>query len=146
MFGDGNYYLEIQNHDMVEEKEVLDGVLDISRELNIPIVATNDVHYTLKKDADMQRVLIAIQTNKVVGGEGSLEFSNDEFYLKSGDEMAQAFCDFRRISLEPNRMWYATSNILGSEDTSLFCLEKLPPSSYSGRISAPQRQILPSGF
>ena len=94
VFGDGNYYLEIQNHDMVEEKEVLDGVLDISRELNIPIVATNDVHYTLKKDADMQRVLIAIQTNKVVGGEGSLEFSNDEFYLKSGDEMAEAFSDY----------------------------------------------------
>ena len=94
VFGDGNYYLEIQNHDMVEEKEVLDGVLDISRELNIPIVATNDVHYTLKKDADMQRVLIAIQTNKVVGGEGSLEFSNDEFYLKSGDEMAEAFFDY----------------------------------------------------
>jgi DNA polymerase-3 subunit alpha len=94
VFGDGNYYLEIQNHDMVEEKEVLDGVLDISRELNIPIVATNDVHYTLKKDADMQRVLIAIQTNKVVGGEGSLEFSNDEFYLKSGDEMAEAFRDY----------------------------------------------------
>lgn len=94
IFGEGNYYLEIQNHDMVEEKEVLEGVLDISRELHIPIVATNDVHYTYKNDADMQRVLIAIQTNKVVGGEGSLEFSNDEFYLKSGDEMAQAFSDY----------------------------------------------------
>ena len=93
-FGEGNYYLEVQNHDMVEEKEVLDGVLDISRELNIPIAATNDVHYTFKNDADMQRVLIAIQTNKVVGGEGSLEFSNDEFYLKSGDEMAEAFADY----------------------------------------------------
>lgn len=94
VFGEGNYYLEVQNHDMVEEKEVLDGVLDISRELNIPIVATNDVHYTFENDADMQRVLIAIQTNKVVGGEGSLEFSNDEFYLKSGDEMADAFADY----------------------------------------------------
>lgn len=94
VFGDGNYYLEVQNHGMIEEKEVIDGVLTISRELNIPIVATNDVHYSEKADADIQRVLIAIQTNKVVGEEGGLDFSNDEFYLKSGDEMAEAFADY----------------------------------------------------
>ena len=90
-FGDGNYYLEVQNHGMVEEKEVLDSVLTISRELNIPIVATNDVHYCEKQDADIQRVLIAVQTNKVVGEDNALEFSSDEFYLKSGDEMLEAF-------------------------------------------------------
>ena len=94
VFGDGNYYLEVQNHGMVEEKEVLDGVLDISRQLNIPIVATNDVHYCIKKDADIQRVLIAIQTNKVVGEDNALEFTNDEFYLKNGDEMAEAFANY----------------------------------------------------
>ncbi len=93
-FGEGNYYLEIQNHGMVEEKEVIDGVISISRELNIPIVATNDVHYCQKSDADIQRVLIAIQTNKVVGEDNALEFTSDEFYLKSGDEMAQAFSDY----------------------------------------------------
>ncbi len=93
IFGD-DYYLEVQNHDMVEEREVLDGVLDISRQLNIPIVATNDTHYIEKTDADIQTVLIAIQTNKVVGEDNALEFSNDEFYLKSGDEMAEAFSDY----------------------------------------------------
>lgn len=93
-FGDGNYYLEIQNHGMIEEKEVIDGVLEISRELGIPYVATNDVHYCEKSDADIQRVLIAVQTNKVVGEDNALEFENDEFYLKSGDEMAQAFSDY----------------------------------------------------
>ncbi len=93
IFGD-DYYLEVQNHDMVEEREVLDGVLDISRKLNIPIVATNDTHYIDKSDADIQTVLIAIQTNKVVGEDNALEFSNDEFYLKSGDEMANAFSDY----------------------------------------------------
>ncbi len=93
VFGD-DYYLEVQNHDMVEEKEVVDGVIDISRKYNIPIVATNDVHYCTKEDADIQRVLIAVQTNKVVGSENALEFANDEFYLKSGDEMAQAFSDY----------------------------------------------------
>ena len=93
-FGEGNYYLEIQNHGMVEEKEVIDGVISISRELDIPIVATNDVHYCQKSDADIQRVLIAIQTNKVVGEDNALEFTSDEFYLKSGDEMAEAFSDY----------------------------------------------------
>ncbi len=93
-FGEGNYYLEIQDHGMVEEKEVIDGVLEISRELNIPFVATNDVHYVERRDADIQNVLIAIQTNKVVGEENSLEFSNDEFYLKSADEMAEIFRDY----------------------------------------------------
>ena len=93
-FGEGNYYLEIQNHGMVEEREVIDGVISISRELNIPVVATNDVHYCEKSDADVQRVLIAIQTNKVVGEDNALEFTSDEFYLKSGDEMAEAFADY----------------------------------------------------
>ncbi len=93
-FGAGNYYLEVQNHGMVEEKEVLDGIISISRELNIPIVATNDVHYCRKEDADVQRVLIAVQTNKVVGEDNALDFQSDEFYLKSGDEMLEAFRDY----------------------------------------------------
>ncbi|MBR4287416.1 MAG: DNA polymerase III subunit alpha [Clostridia bacterium] len=93
-FGEGNYYLEVQNHGMIEETEVLEGIVDISRKHNIPMAATNDVHYCYKSDADIQRVLIAIQTNKVVGEENALEFTNDEFYLKSGDEMADAFRDY----------------------------------------------------
>ena len=93
-FGADNYYLEVQNHGMVEEKEVLDGIVTISRELNIPMVATNDVHYCKKEDADVQRVLIAVQTNKVVGEDNALDFQSDEFYLKSGDEMLDAFRDY----------------------------------------------------
>ncbi len=93
-FGADNYYLEVQNHGMVEEKEVLDGIVSISRELNIPMVATNDVHYCKKEDADIQRVLIAVQTNKVVGEDNALDFQSDEFYLKSGDEMLDGFKDY----------------------------------------------------
>ena len=93
-FGADNYYLEVQNHGMVEEKEVLDGIVSISRELNIPMVATNDVHYCKKEDADVQRVLIAVQTNKVVGEDNALDFQSDEFYLKNGDEMLEAFRDY----------------------------------------------------
>ena len=90
-FGDGNYYLEMQNHDMVEEREVINGIIKISRKLNIPVVATNDVHYVEKSDADVQRVLIAIGTNKTVNDDNALSFANDEFYLKSEEEMREAF-------------------------------------------------------
>ncbi|MEE1505031.1 MAG: DNA polymerase III subunit alpha, partial [Acutalibacteraceae bacterium] len=93
-FGADNYYLEVQNHGMVEEKEVLDGIVTISRELDIPMVATNDVHYCKKEDADVQRVLIAVQTNKVVGEDNALDFQSDEFYLKSGDEMLEGFREY----------------------------------------------------
>lgn len=94
VFGDNNYFLEVQNHGMVEEKEVFDNIIAISRELKIPIVATNDVHYCKKEDADIQRVLIAVQTNKVVGEDNALDFANDEFYLKSADEMLEGFRNY----------------------------------------------------
>ena len=58
------------------------------------MVATNDVHYCKKEDADVQSVLIAVQTNKVVGEDNALDFQSDEFYLKSGDEMREAFVDY----------------------------------------------------
>ena len=91
VFGEGNYYLEVQNHGMPEEREVIEGALRISNELGIPLAATNDVHYCTKKDADIQRVLIAIQTNKTLGEDTGLDFVNDEFYLKSEEEMRSAF-------------------------------------------------------
>lgn len=94
VFGEGNYYLEIQNHGMIEEQEVIDGAVKISRQLNIPLVATNDVHYVCRDDSEVQNVLIAIQTNKVVGDSNAMAFENDEFYLKSGEEMATAFADY----------------------------------------------------
>ena len=91
VFGDGNYYIEIQNHGMNEELKVIDGAYKLSRKFNIPLVATNDVHYCTRKDADIQRVLIAIQTNTTLDEDNELSFSGDEFYLKSGDEMSESF-------------------------------------------------------
>ncbi len=93
-FGEGNFFLEVQNHGMIEEREILDGIYSISRKHNIPMVATNDVHYTVKADADIQRVLIAVQTNKVVGEDNALDFQTDEFYLKSAEEMSEAFSNY----------------------------------------------------
>lgn len=91
IFGKGNYYLEIQNHGMPEELQVIGGAAKISELTGVPLVATNDVHYCTKEDSDIQRVLIAIGTNTTLGEENGLNFSSDEFYLKSEDEMREAF-------------------------------------------------------
>lgn len=65
VFGEGNYYLEVQNHGMLEEKDVFDGVLGISRQHNIPIVATNDVHYIKKEDSEIQNVLLRYKPTRL---------------------------------------------------------------------------------
>ncbi len=90
-FGEGNYYLEIQNHGLDEQLQINPDLIKLSKELNIPLVATNDAHYVNKDDAKMQQVLICIQTNHTVGEDTGLEFGTQEFYLKSEEEMLEAF-------------------------------------------------------
>ncbi|MGN0555821.1 MAG: PHP domain-containing protein, partial [Candidatus Fimenecus sp.] len=89
VFGQGNYYLELQDHGLQEQKEILPDLLRLSRETGIPLVATNDVHYIKKEDAKVQKVLICIQTNHTIDEDTGLEFGTDEFYLKSEAEMRE---------------------------------------------------------
>ena len=91
MFGQGNYYLELQDHGISEEQRVNPQIIRISKETGIPLVATNDVHYVEKSDHEVQKVLICIGTGKTVNEDNTLEFPTKEFYLKSGDEMAELF-------------------------------------------------------
>lgn len=93
IFGEGNYYLELQNHGLPEQRIVNEGVKRLARETGIALVATNDVHYIEKEDAKIQQVLICIATNHVIGDDTGLEFHADEFYLKSEDEMLELFKD-----------------------------------------------------
>ena len=93
VFGNGNYFLELQNHGIEQEQIVLDGIKRLSRDTGIPLVATNDVHYVNKEDADIQQVLICIATNHILGEDTGLEFHSDNFYLKSEEEMLSLFCD-----------------------------------------------------
>ena len=93
LFGQGNYYLELQNHGISEQAIVCEGLKRISRETGIPLVATNDVHYIEKQDAKIQQVLICIATNKTIGDDTGLEFHADEFYLKTEQEMREIFAD-----------------------------------------------------
>ena len=95
IFGAENYYLEVQNHGIDEQLEILPLIRRLSEETGIPLVATNDCHYLLKEDARMQNILVCIQTGHVVGDGGVLEFPTDEFYLKSRSEMEAALPGFQ---------------------------------------------------
>ncbi len=90
-FGQGNFYLELQNHGMPEEQVVNKALIEISQKTGIPLVATNDVHYIRKHDAQVHDVLLCIQTGTVVSDEQRLRFPGSEFYLKTGQEMADLF-------------------------------------------------------
>lgn len=91
IFGEGNYYIEIQNHGIREEMSVLPLLFRLSAETGIPLCATNDAHYITKADAKVQRVLIAIQTNTPLSQPSPLAFPTVEFYMKTHDEMARLF-------------------------------------------------------
>lgn len=91
IFGEGNFYLELQDQGLEEEMAILDGMKSLSAELNIPLVATNDVHYVKQEDAKFHDVLLAIQTATTIDDENRMRFPNDQFYLKSEDEMRKLF-------------------------------------------------------
>lgn len=93
VFGKDNYYLEIQDHGLDEQKIVKDGIKRLSADTGIPLVATNDVHYIEKQDSKIQQVLICIATNHILGEDTGLEFHSEEFYLKSEAEMRSLFSD-----------------------------------------------------
>lgn len=94
IFGQGNYYLEIQNHGIREQLEVLPKIARISEETGIPLVATNDVHYVNKEDAKTQKVLICIQTNHTIDEDTGMEFGTDDFYLKTQAQMRELFSQY----------------------------------------------------
>lgn len=93
IFGEDNFYLEIQNQGLPEEIKILPMMKKLSEETKIPLVATNDVHYVNQEDAEAHDVLLCIQTAKNVDDENRMRFPNSEFYLKSPLEMSKLFAD-----------------------------------------------------
>ena len=91
IFGHGNFYLELQDQGLDEEAMINPQLVKLSRELDIPMVATNDVHYVRQEDAEAHDVLLAIQTATTIDDEKRMRFPNDQFYLKSEDEMRRLF-------------------------------------------------------
>ena len=91
IFGPDNYFIELQDHGIGEQQKILRRQIDLGHELDIPIVGTNDLHYTLKEDAKPHDVLLCIQQQKVQTDMKRLRFETEEFYLKSAEEMREVF-------------------------------------------------------
>ncbi len=92
-FGDGNYFLEVQRHDLDGEPAFNEALMRLGRDLDIPLVATNDCHYLKAEDAEAHDVLLCIQTGKSLSDPKRFAFSTPDFYFKSPQEMAERFRD-----------------------------------------------------
>jgi len=90
IFG-GDFYLELQDNGLEEQKYVNERLIGLSKEFNIPLVATNDVHYLNKEDAEIHDILLCIQTGSKLNDKDRLRFKTDEFYFKSEEEMSKIF-------------------------------------------------------
>ncbi|MGH9470536.1 MAG: DNA polymerase III subunit alpha [Terriglobia bacterium] len=91
IFGKGNFYLEIQDQGVPEERRINPNLVRLSRETGIPLIATNDCHYVRKEDARAQEVLMCIQTGKILSDPQRMKFASDQFYFKSYEEMLEVF-------------------------------------------------------
>lgn len=143
IFGVDNFYLELQDHGFGEQKTVNRGLIEISRETGIPLVATNDIHYVQKSDAEVQDVLLCIQTGKTVDDVGRLKFDTEEFYLKTVDEMRMLFGEYPQalsntakiaercnVSMDFNQMYMPDYVVPAGETLDSYlgnmCWQKLP--------------------
>ena len=97
IFGKNNFYLEIQDQGLDEEKRIHQGLFDLEKELGYPLVATNDSHYLCEDDSHAQDVMICIQTGKSIHDTNRMKFSTNQFFVKSALEMAQVFNGADRV-------------------------------------------------
>ena len=93
IFGEGNFYLELQNNTMPEQLKVNQELIELSKTLGIPLVATNDVHYINKEDSEAHDILLCIQTATNLDDPDRMKFSTNEFYFNTQEEMLQHFAD-----------------------------------------------------
>ena len=91
IFGEGNYFLELQDHGYPDQQTVNAELLRMSREMGIPLVATNDCHYTYAEDAEAHDILLCVQTGKKLADENRMRYPGGQFYVKSEEEMRTLF-------------------------------------------------------
>ncbi|MBQ4226625.1 MAG: PHP domain-containing protein, partial [Clostridia bacterium] len=94
IYGEGNFFLEMQDHQLPEDKQVISGLIALSKETGIPLVVTNDCHYLTQDDAQAQDVLMCIQTGKKLSDEDRMRQHTDQLYVKSEEEMRRLFPAF----------------------------------------------------
>ena len=91
IFGAGNFFIELQDHGLSEQREILPKLVELAGRTGLPTVATNDLHYTQREDAKPHDVLLCIQQQKLQSDTNRLRFDSDEFYLKTAEEMREVF-------------------------------------------------------
>ncbi|WP_037322844.1 DNA polymerase III subunit alpha [Ruminococcus sp. NK3A76] len=94
IFGKGNYYIEIQNQDFIEQKRLFPQLIRLSKQTGIPLVATNDCHYIKREDSEYQQILMCISTGSTIKDTDKMSMPTDQFYVKNTDEMYDAFPGF----------------------------------------------------
>lgn len=97
IFGEKNFFLEVQDHGSEDDKKLVPMIYKLSAELGIPVAATNDCHYIRREDSKLQEVLLCIQTGHKLGEPTGMSFENDEFYVKSTEEMASLFSGHEEV-------------------------------------------------
>jgi len=128
VFGRDNFYLELQDHGLPEQSQVNRQIINLARQMDIPLVATNDLHYVTREQAQVHDVLLCIQTGKTLDDPNRLRFPTPEFYLKSEVEMARQFGEVRE----------ALTNTLAIADACNVEME-------FGKLHLPE-YVLPEGF
>lgn len=103
IFGENNFFLELQDHGLPEQSQVNQGLLRMHSETDIPLVVTNDVHYTLESDAQAHDILLCIQTQKKVSDENRMRYEGGQYFLKSPEEM-EALFPYAKEALENTQM------------------------------------------
>ena len=91
IFGQDNYFLELQDHGIADQKKVNQMLLRLSQETGIPLIATNDCHYTYAQDAEAHDVLLCLQTGKKLSDENRMRYEGGQYYVKSPEEMEALF-------------------------------------------------------
>ncbi|SEF59308.1 DNA polymerase-3 subunit alpha [Caloramator fervidus] len=154
IFGKGNFYLELQDHGIEEQKIVNKKLISLSKETGIPLVATNDVHYVNKEDARAHEILLCIQTGKTIEDEDRLKFPTDEFYLKSKEDMIKLFefipealentlriADMCNVELEFNKPKLPKFDTPDGKDASAFLRELCFKGLYE-RYKNPSKEVI----
>lgn len=103
LFGKNNFFIELQDHGIAEQKRIIPNLVQIADEIGVGLVATNDSHYIEKEDSKTHNILLCIQTNKTINDNDRMEFQTNEFYLKTEDEMRELFSAFPQ-SLDNTQM------------------------------------------
>ncbi|PLX40297.1 MAG: DNA polymerase III subunit alpha [Deltaproteobacteria bacterium] len=146
IFGEGNFYFELMENGFAEQKEVNSGLIDLGRELSIPLVATNDCHYLEREDALSHEVLLCIQMGKTMADEKRMRMETDALYVRSPEEMSELFAHCpeaitntieiaNRCNVELNFNTYHFPKYDTQEDESLAdCMDRLSREGLQKRL------------